>query len=107
MSKFEIPNDDNKSEQENNIEKIEDTKTFSEAVANGNLEEAEKWLLDNKERYDARWLDHRSYELFKAYRNNGDYQAAKRMVELANGENAIAGRKAVLEKESGIPYDEI
>jgi len=96
--------------QNNKIErgsKIENTSSFQEAIEQGNLEEAENWLIENKDNYDARWLDHRSLELFRAYRAKMDYVSAKKMVELADSEVNITNRRNKLAEEAGIPYEEI
>ncbi len=88
-------------------EQIENTTGFERALAEGQLDEAEQWLMENRDRGDARWLDHRSLSLFRARRQISDFAGAKKMVELADGSDAQAGRRAVLEKESGLPFDEI
>ncbi|MBT4849737.1 hypothetical protein HON36_02710 [Candidatus Parcubacteria bacterium] len=85
------------------------TSHFNEAIDQGYLNAAEQWMLDNKDKpnYDEGWLDDRSRDLFRAYRKKEDWVAAKRMVELASDENGKAGRRQVLEAESGMSYDEI
>lgn len=88
-------------------EQIENTAGFDRAVKDGRIDEAEDWLMANRERGDANWLDHRSRSIFKARHQRGDYIGAKRMVELADTEEKIALRKARLEEVSGIPYDQI
>jgi len=88
---------------------IENTSSFQEAISSGRLEEAAKWILDNRnnEKYDSRWLDHRSRELFKAARQTKNWPLAKQMAELGNGQDAIEGRRKVLEQESGLKYEQI
>ena len=109
---FEKPDQElnNADSRESDLEQestIENTATFKEAVESGDLDQAEAWLTENLEYSDKRWLDHRSRELFKAYRQIGDWAGAKRMIDLASDEDGKEGRKKVLEKEAGIPYDEI
>ena len=89
--------------------KIEDTATFQETISLGNLDIAANWLIANanNEKYDARWLDHRSRELFKAARQAKNWSLAKQMVELASNQDDIAGRRKVLEQESGLLYEQI
>lgn len=102
--KNELPSVESGPEQEKTIE---NTDGFKDAVSEGRLEEAENWLMTNQNRGDARWLDHRSSELFKAYREQGDYQSAKKMVELGKDERVIEDRKKKLEEESGLPFEQI
>jgi len=84
--------------------KITDVDGFNEAIKSGNLEEAEIWLIENKDQYDARWLDHRSLTLFRGYRENKDWEGAKRMISLAQDENGRRGRRLKLAEESGESY---
>lgn len=96
---FENPQND--AEQEN---EITDTQNFERSVEIGQLEKAESWLMENKDRHDARWLDHRSLTLFRAHRANKDWTSAKRMIDLAQDENGRRGRRLKLAEESGETY---
>jgi len=88
---------------------IENTTSFQEAIAAGNLSQAEAWLdqAQGQEKYDARWTDHRERELFRAYYQTQDWVGAKRIVEKTKNPESQAGRKARLEELSGLKYDQI
>lgn len=104
---FEKPLNNEPENTESDIEKvieISDTNSFRIAVESGRLEEAEAWLMENQERGDARWLDHRSLELFRAYRQKQDWEGARRMIDLAQNEDGRRGRRLKLAEESGQTY---
>ena len=91
---------------------IESTSSFKEAIAAGNLAQAESWLdqAQSLEQYDDRWVDHRERELFKAYYAIEDWVGAKRIVEKTKNPDSQTGRRHRLEdliKDLDISYDEI
>lgn len=84
-------------EAENNTEQekgIENTRGFQEAITSGDTAKAEVWLKENSnnEKYDARWLDHRSRDLFRAYRDSGDFEGAQRMIDILPDNDSKKGR---------------
>ena len=99
-SQVEITYQEQSTEQ---LEQIEGTNDFRDAVLSGHLSQAEDWLLANKdkEKYDARWLDHRSGELFDAYRALGRLDDAEKMIAYSSDDNSREGRKRALEIDRG------
>ena len=91
---------------------IAGTTDFMLAVEEGRLEEAERWLAEQsknptKEGYDARWLDHRQRELFRAYNAKKDWVSAKKIVEATADASSKDGRVRRLEELSGREYSAI
>ena len=90
-----------------------DTETFRNALATGQLIEAETFLNDvlchpeKYPQYDNRWLDHRQRELFQAFYQVKNWQGAKRVVEATKAQKSYEGRKNRLEELSGMKYEEI
>jgi len=91
---------------------IENTSGYKSALEEGRFEEAESWMrqmLGSKEGYDDRWFGHRELELFRALRAAGKYTEAKQLTVKAEhlDDDGVRGRRVVLEKESGVSYDEL
>lgn len=103
----QMPGQNSPEEEQNENLEIKDTVSFDKAIESGQIDQAEAWLMENLDRGDARWLDHRSYSIFKARRVEGDFAGAKKMVEHAKDEKSKQGRIEVLEKESGKKFEEI
>ncbi len=74
---------------------INDTATFQEAIESGNLQEAAAWLerVKSDPKYDARWLDHRSRELMRAFCDAGQLDEAEKYVDYAQNEKGRRGRE--------------
>lgn len=98
------PDNEEKSFEQNQEDKeqleISDTKTFQEAIAAGNILEAAAWFekARNEEKYDARWIDHRSRELMKYFCETGNLDEAKKYVDDAQSEEGRSGRREKIEK---------
>ena len=101
----------NKQESEDN--KMKNTTEFRNALEKGNLEEAEKFLIevaakpDKFPQYDDRWPDHRQRELFQAFYKTKDWPGAKRVIEATKDPGSQEGRISRLEELSGLKFDEI
>jgi hypothetical protein len=98
---------------EQDIESMDQTKTsyFDALIKAGRLEDAEIWLMDNKngEKYgeNHKWLLHTSGQLFKRYREQERWPEAKRMIEILPDGQAKDDRKEKLVEEAKISYDQI
>jgi hypothetical protein len=96
-------------EERENLE-INDTASFQKAIERGDLKVAEDWLMLEKEkRNDPRWLDHRSHELFAAYRVRKEWARAKEMIRLGK-EESQEGRTKKLKEEvaaEDLDFDQI
>ncbi len=92
---------------------ISTTSEFQTAIAAGQLEAAETWLNgirlnpENWPQYDARWLDHRERELFRALCKAHYWSGAKRIVEVTADPTSKIGRLNRLEELSGLKYDQV
>ncbi|MBT4209871.1 MAG: hypothetical protein HOE19_03090 [Candidatus Komeilibacteria bacterium] len=76
-------------------EGIENTKDFDKAIISGDTAKAEAWLesvKDGKYENNERWLDHRSGDLFRAYRDTGDFDGAQRMIDILPEGRSKEGR---------------
>lgn len=99
--------------QESESKKMNSTAEFREAVKDGKLEEAERFLNkvasapEEFPQFDARWLDHRQRELFQAFNGRNDWAGAKRVIEATKSLESKQGRIRRLEELSGKTYVEI
>ncbi|OGF25872.1 hypothetical protein A2331_04780 [Candidatus Falkowbacteria bacterium RIFOXYB2_FULL_34_18] len=101
MSALEqFPQTNNKStfeqtqEEKEKIE-INNTASFQEAIEAGNLTEAASWLekVKSDPKYDARWLDHRSREIMRAFCDAGQIDEAEKYIDYAQNEKGRRGRE--------------
>jgi len=93
QSDDEIESSTQNSEKKEQME-INDTATFQEAIESNNLQEAATWLerVKSDPKYDARWLDHRSRELMKAFCEAGQLNEAEKYINYAQSEDGRNGR---------------
>lgn len=79
---------------------IKNTVTFQEAIQAKNLNEAAAWLEQVKSdpKYDARWLDHRSREIMRAFCDAGQLDEAEKYIDYAQSEEGRRGRKDKIER---------
>lgn len=80
--------------------KINDTATFQEAIGAGKLTEAAAWLerVKSDPKYDARWLDHRSRELMRAFCDAEQLDEAEKYIDYAQSEEGRRGRREKIER---------
>ena len=84
---------------------IKERSLFEAELTAGNLESAEARLMSLKEKIELRELDHKSRSLYKAAKQSGNWDLAKRMIPLASDESGRRGRAEAWSKESGQTYD--
>ncbi|MDD5749508.1 MAG: hypothetical protein PHO91_01850 [Patescibacteria group bacterium] len=102
----------NPNEKETAIETMDKTKTsyFKALLEAGQFDEAEAWVMTNKDgKYagNTDWLKHVSGPLFKQYRAKQDWVNAKRMVEMLPEDQDKENRRQKLAQEAGQPYEQI
>lgn len=80
--------------------KINNTATFREAIQAGKLNEAATWLEKTKSdpKYDARWLDHRSREIMRAFCDAGQLDEAEKYIDYAQSEEGRRDREKKIER---------
>ena len=82
---------------------IKNTVSFQEAIRAGNLTEAAAWLemVKSDPKYDARWLDHRSREIMKAFCEAGQLGEAEKYIDYAQSDEGRRGRKEKIDRLRG------
>lgn len=82
---------------------IKNTASFQEALKTENLTEAAAWLerVKSDPKYDARWLDHRSREIMKAFCEDGQIDEAEKYVDYAQNEEGRHGREEKIKRLRG------
>ena len=104
LEQFSQPDDElSSSKQKQEVKEkmeIKNTATFQEAIQAGNLTEAAAWLelVKSDPKYDARWLDHRSRELMRAFCDAGQLEVAEKYIDYAQSEEGRRGRKEKIER---------
>lgn len=99
IEQFPKPGDKSPSPEQTQEEKekmeINNTSSFQKAIEAGNLTEAAAWLekVKSEPKYDARWLDHRSREIMKAFCDAGQLDEAEKYINYAQNEKGRRGRE--------------
>ncbi|MBI4812224.1 hypothetical protein HY798_02100 [Candidatus Falkowbacteria bacterium] len=112
-------------QEQKEIIKVENSATFRKAIESGileNLEEAEGWLKETREVWDKytqnpkelerpgrddKVISDRERELIRAYRQAGNWQKAKELIENSIHPNNKESRAKKLKEDSGLKYEEI
>ncbi|RLC35915.1 hypothetical protein DRH27_06080 [Candidatus Falkowbacteria bacterium] len=104
LEQFPQPGDELTSSEQIQEEKekmeINNTTTFQEAIDGGNLTEAAAWLekVKSDPKYDARWLDHRSREIMRAFCDTEQLDEAEKYIDYAQNEKGRRDRKEKIER---------
>lgn len=79
---------------------IKNTAGFQDALAHGEITAAANWLetVRHDPKYDARWLDHRSREVFSALCAAGRLDEAERYVDYAQSDEGKIGRRQKIDQ---------
>ena len=104
LEKIPQPGDELTSPEQTQEEKekmeIKNTASFQEAIGAGNLTEAAAWLekVKSDQKYDDRWIDHRSRELMGAFCDAGQLDEAEKYIDYAQSGEGRRGRKEKIER---------